>query len=88
MAVHDFSLAVKQVRVNTFCLMLLLIIPQVKTSFVFVFNSRFHIVPGNTRIICKHIVFLKVSRNPTLFEPVTSQKLESVRILLAAYKLP
>ena len=39
MIVQDFSLSVKQVRIDTnyFCLMLVLVIPQIETSVVFVF---------------------------------------------------
>ena len=55
MIVHGFPLPVKQVRTETyyFCLMLVLVIPQIETSVVFVFNLRLQIVPGVTRIICK-----------------------------------
>ena len=55
MIVHEFSLPVKQVRIDTyyFCLMLVLVIPQIETSFVFVFNLRLHIAPDVTRIVCK-----------------------------------
>ena len=72
MIVHDFSLLVKQVRINTynFCLMLVLVIPQIETS-VFVFNMRLRVVPDVNRSICKKIVFLKVSRNPISFWPVS-----------------
>ena len=55
MIVHEFSLPVKQVRIDTyyFRLMLVLIIPQIETSDVFGFDLRLHIVPDVTRIICK-----------------------------------
>ena len=55
MIIYDFSLPVKQVRVDTFyyCLMLILVISQIETAVVFVFNLRIHIVPGVDRITCK-----------------------------------
>ena len=55
MIVHDFPLPVKQVRIDTyyFCLMLVLVIPQIESSVAFVFNLRLHFVPGFTRVICK-----------------------------------
>ena len=51
MTVHDFSLPVKQVRTATyyFRLMFILVIPQIETSIVFIFNLRFHIAPDVTR---------------------------------------
>ena len=54
MIVHDFSLPVKQVRIDTnyFRLMLVFVIPQSETS-VFVFNLRLNFVPDVTRVICK-----------------------------------
>ena len=53
--VHEFSVPVKQARINTyyFRLMLALLIPQIETSVAFVFNLRLHIVPDVTRIICE-----------------------------------
>ena len=55
MIVHEFSLPVKQVRIHTcyFHLMLVLVIQQIETLVVFVFNLRLHIAPDVTRIICK-----------------------------------
>ena len=55
MIIYDFSLPVKQVTVDTFyyCLMLVLVISQIETAVVFVFNLRIHIVPGVNRITCK-----------------------------------
>ena len=52
MIVHDFSLPVKQVRIDTyyFCLMLVLVIAQIKSS-VFGFSLTLHIVPDVIRII-------------------------------------
>ena len=52
MTVNEFSLPVKQLRTDTyyFRLMLALVIPQIETSVVFVFNLRLHIVPDVTRI--------------------------------------
>ena len=69
MIAHDVIRPVKKVRTNTyyFCLMLVLAITQIETSIVFVFNLRLHIVPSDTRIICKSIGFLEVSRNPRPF---------------------
>ena len=51
MIIYDFPLLVKQVRVDTFyyCLMLVLVISQIETPVVFVFNLRIHIVPGVNR---------------------------------------
>ena len=65
MIAHDFSLPVKQVRIDTsyFRLVLILVITQLKLCCGFL-NLRLHIVPVATRIVCKLIVFLKVSRNP------------------------
>ena len=53
MIVHDFSLPVKQVRNYSyyFCIMLLLVNPQIETSVHFSFNLRLHIIPGVTKII-------------------------------------
>ena len=83
----DLSLPVKQLRIDTYYftfLMLVLVIPQIETSVIFVFSLRLHIVSGVTRIICKEIGFLKVLRNPSPFGPVPWQKLELVRTLVAA----
>ena len=59
MIVNDFSLPVKQVRIDTyyFCLILVVVIPQIETSIVFVSNLKLHIVPGVSGIICKKIGF-------------------------------
>ena len=48
MITQDFSLPAKHVRIDTnyFCLMLVLVIPEIETSVAFVFNLRLHIVPG------------------------------------------
>ena len=53
MIVNDFSLPVKQVRIDTyyFCLMLALVIPQIETLVAFVLSLRLHIVSGVSRII-------------------------------------
>ena len=53
MIVHEFSLPVKQVRIDTYYsrLMLVFVIPQIETYVVFVFNLRLHIVADVTRII-------------------------------------
>ena len=55
MIVYEFSLPVKQARIDTyyFRLMLVLVIPQIETLVVFVFGLRLHIVSDVTRIICK-----------------------------------
>ena len=64
MIVHDVSLPVKQVRIDTYCfrLLLILVILQIETSVVFLFNLRLHIVSDVTKIICKQVGFLKVSQ--------------------------
>ena len=51
MIVHDFSLTAKQVRIDTYNLrlMLVLVIPQFETGC----NSRLHIVPNVTKIVCR-----------------------------------
>ena len=63
MIVHNFSFPVKRAIIYThhFCLMLVLVISQIKTSIVFVFNLKLFIFSGVTRIICKQIWFLKIS---------------------------
>ena len=55
MTVDEFSLPLKQVRIDTyfFRLMLVLVIPQIETLVIFAFNMRLHIVPDVTSIICK-----------------------------------
>ena len=60
MIIHDFFLSVKQLRFDTyyFCLMLVLVIPQIETS-VFFFNLRLYIIPDVTRIICNKLCFLR-----------------------------
>ena len=53
MIVHDLSLAIKLVKIDSyeFCLMLALAVTQFETSVLFVFNLRFHIIPGVIMII-------------------------------------
>ena len=70
MIVNDFSLPVKQVRIDTyyFCLMLALVIPQIETLVAFVLSLRLHIVSGVSRIIWKQIGLQRVSRNPRPIE--------------------
>ena len=48
MIAHDFSLPVKQARIDTYyiCLILVLVIPQIETSVAFVFDLRLHFVSG------------------------------------------
>ena len=54
MILHDFSLPVKHVKIDTYIrLMLVLVIPQIETSAIFVFNLRLHVVPDVARIISK-----------------------------------
>ena len=52
MIVHEFSLPVKQVRIDTyyFRLMLVLVIPQIEISVIFYFTLRLHFVLDVTRI--------------------------------------
>ena len=68
--------------------MLVLVILQIETSVVFVFNLRLHIAADVTRIISKEIRSLKVSRNPRSFEPVPWYwGWEQVETLVAAWQL-
>ena len=54
MILHDFSLPVKHVKIDTYiCLMLVLVIPQIETSAVFFFNLGLHVAPDVARIIPK-----------------------------------
>ena len=51
--IHDLFLPITQVKLDIyyFRLLLVLVIPQIET--IFVFNLRLHIVPDVTKIICK-----------------------------------
>ena len=51
--IHDLSLPITQVKIDAyyFRLLLVLVIPQIET--IFVFNLRLHIAPDVTKIICK-----------------------------------
>ena len=52
MIVHDLSLSVKYMKIDAyrFCLMLVLLIPQIEISVLFVFKLRLHILLKESKI--------------------------------------
>ena len=63
--------------------MLVLVIQNIETSIVFVFNLRHHIFPGVTKIIYIYTGFLNFSRNLRPIGQVPWKKLELVGMLVA-----
>ena len=63
--------------------MLVLVIQNIETSIVFVFNLRHHIFAGVTKIIYIYTGFLNFSRNLRPIGQVPWKKLELVRMLVA-----
>ena len=73
MIVHDLPLSVKYVKIDAhcFCLMLVLLIPQIEISVLFVFNLRLHILLKKSKTFrASALVEVGAFQDPGSFMPL------------------